>query len=257
MSGAQEHVGSAGEAAAPAPRVLKHEELRHELSAIIEGLSPHDPMPSERELMALYSVSRMTVRQAMAQLAVDGLVYRVQGSGTFVSDPAMVTKSLHLTSFSEDIRGRHMTPGGKLLTMERVPADAAIAQDLSLQPGADVIHVERCRTADGVPMCVENVWLPASLAGDLLDVGLGDSLYEFLAEAGLEPESADQRIRATVLDPREAKMLAVPPYSPALVVTRVTYDGAGVPVERALSLYRADRYDFQLTVTRSDSKGHR
>ncbi len=235
----------------------KHEALRSALTLELEHLVAHDPLPSERELMARHGVSRMTVRQAIARLADDGLVYRVQGSGTFVADPAKVTKSIQLTSFSEDIRGRRMVPGTKLLLSERVAADASLAHDLALEPGTEVVHLERLRTADGSPMCLENVWLPASLVAEVDYAETGGSLYDSMADVGLAPDYADQRIRATVLDPRDAQLLAVPSFSPALLVARVTYDARGRAVERAFGLYRADRYDFQFTVTRAGGRGRR
>lgn len=235
----------------------KYEELRSALTLEVGKLVAHDPLPSERELMARHGVSRMTVRQAIAGLADDGLVYRVQGSGTFVADPTKVTKSLHLTSFSEDIRGRRMVPGTKLLLSERLAADASVAHDLALEPGTEVVHLERLRTADGSPMCLENVWLPASLVDDVDYAGSGGSLYDKMTDAGLAPDYADQRIRATVLDPRDAQLLAVPSFSPALLVVRVTYDVRRRAVERAVSLYRADRYDVEFTVTRAGARGRR
>ena len=99
-------------------------------------------------------------------------------------------------------------------------------------------------------MCVERVWLPEGLVPGLLDAGFGESLYEALAGYGLAPQHADQSIRATVVTSEEADLLDVPAHSPALHVARVTYDAAGRTVERAHSVYRGDRYDFQLTVSR-------
>lgn len=229
----------------------KYESVRLRLrSHIVNELQPHDPLPSERELMARYGVSRMTIREALTRLADEGLVYRVQGSGTFAADPDTITKSLTLTSFSEDIRNRRMLPGSRLVTAEQVEADAQVAHDLALSPGAPVVHLERVRTADGIQMCLENVWLPASLIGESLDPGAVDSLYAHLESIGAGPERADQSIRASVVDTREAELLGVPAHSPALVVSRVTYDGRGRAIERGHSVYRADRYNFQLTVSR-------
>jgi len=232
-------------------REPKYAAVRQQLiQDIAAGMQPHDPLPSERELMARYGVSRMTVREALGRLADEGRVYRVQGSGTFVADPDTISKSLSLTSFSEDIRARRMTPGSRLVTASREEADAAVARDLVLSPGAPVHHLERVRTADGTPMCLEEVWLPVDVVGEELPATQLDSLYKRLEALGAAPERADQTIRATVVDARQAKLLGVAPHSPALVVSRTTYDGRGRPVERGRSTYRADRYDFQVSVTR-------
>lgn len=232
------------------PREPKHEVLRRLLADLIEGAEAHQMLPSERELMQRYDVSRVTVRRAVERLAQEGRVYRVQGAGTFVAESATISKSLRLTSFTEDIRARRMVPAGRILVMERVAADMTNAGDLFVEPGAPLVHLERLRTADGEPMCLENVWLPESLVPGLLDQGEPDSLYGWLEAAGIVPESADQTVRATVADARQAELLHVPPHFPALHVERVTRDARGKAIERAVSLYRADRYDFHFTITR-------
>lgn len=232
-------------------REVKWQAVREKLRLAIEaGMQPHDPFPTERELMSRYGVSRMTVREALARLVDEGLVYRVQGSGTFVADPEKITKSLSLTSFSDDIRARRMRPGSRLVSADKAGADAAVAHDLALSPGADVWHLERVRTADGTPMCLENVWLPTSVVGVDFDVAGIDSLYDHFESLGVHIDRADQTIRATVVDPRQAELLDVPAHSPALEVRRVTYDEQGRRVERGWSVYRGDRYDFSLTITR-------
>lgn len=229
----------------------KYEAIRARLEADIRaGLQPHDTLPSERQLMAAYGVSRVTVRQALSMLAEDGLVYRVHGSGTFVADPAKISKSLTLTSFSEDIAVRGMVPGASSMSVERVEADPEVAQDLGISPGATVLHIERVRTADGSPMCIENVWLPADLLPGDFGNGPLDSLYVALEELGLGPEVADQTLQATVVNTAQAALLGVAPYSPALLVSRVTYTSDQRPIERARSVYRGDRYDFRVSVQR-------
>ncbi|SCG39547.1 GntR family transcriptional regulator [Micromonospora coxensis] len=229
----------------------KHEALYTALRAEIGAdLRPHDPLPSERELVARFGVSRATVRQAIGRLEEEGLVYRAQGAGTFVADPATISKSLALTSFSEDMRNRRLTPDSRLLDLTVASASVQVARDLAVSPGADVVHVRRLRLADSLPMCLEEVWLPAERIGDLDASVIAGSLYEALAERGVRPHHADQVIAATVVDAEQARLLQVAPYSPALRVDRVTYDESGTAVERAESIYRADRYDFRITVTR-------
>lgn len=238
----------------------KYAVLRNQLDAeVLTHLVPGSPLPPERALMDTYGVSRATVRRALDLLAADGLVTRVQGAGTFVADPATVSKSIALTSFTEDIEARGMRPGSRLLHVVRQAADADIAQDLGLSPGAPIVHVSRLRTADGTPMCVENAWLPAALLPDDLST-LGaqshaggraeTSLYALLEAAGIVPETAEQTIRATVVDEDQAAQLGVAPQSPAFLVTRVTRDGSGRAIERGHSVYRADRYDFRITIQR-------
>ncbi|SDB92248.1 transcriptional regulator, GntR family [Sanguibacter gelidistatuariae] len=230
---------------------LKYEAMRAQIAAdISSGLKPHEPLPSERKLMATYGVSRMTVRRALALLVDDGLVYSRRGSGTYVADPAMISKSLSLTSFSEDVRERGMTPGARSQQVRRLPAEADVAADLALSPGAPVVHLERVRTADGLPLCIEEVWLPADLVPANFAEGAVTSLYDTLSDLGIEPEMASQTIRATVVNVEQATQLDVAPHSAAFSVSRTTYAANARPIERAHSLYRADRYDFTFSIHR-------
>lgn len=217
-------------------------------------LEPHDPLPSERSLMVTYGVSRMTVREALRSLAGKGLVYRIQGSGTFVAEPSRVSKSLALTSFSEDIRARGMVPGAHELARVTVPAPPAVAKDLGLSVGHMVMRLERVRTADDESMCLERVWVPLAVLGDAVsDRQPIESLYEVMQRAGALPVRADQTIRADIFDDEESRLLTVARRSPCLRVARIAHDARGRAVECGHSAYRADRYDFNLTITRPEA----
>jgi len=227
----------------------KSELVRQHLLALIEdGLAPHDRLPTERQLADMLQVSRLTVRRALDELTVENLVYRIQGSGTFVR-PTRIAKSMELTSFSEDMRSRGLVPGSSAIHVTEEPAGAQLAALLELSPGTPVTSVRRVRTADGAPMCLERIQIPTHVAPGLTSQDLTGSLYELLATRyGVVIDRADQSIRATVLDADDAGRLRVPTYSPAFEVRRIAIDNRGRPIERAVSLYRGDRYSYDLTV---------
>ncbi|MGH3385556.1 MAG: GntR family transcriptional regulator [Nocardioidaceae bacterium] len=213
------------------------------------GLTPHSKLPTERDLAERFSVSRLTVRRVLDRLEKDGRVYRVQGAGTFVGEPR-ISKSVELTSFSEDMRARGLVPGSRRVQVEKAAAGADIGFALGLSPADEVICVQRLRTADDEPMCLERSYLPTALVPDLA-LQPGDSLYELLVSRyGVRVVRAEQRIRVTVLDPDDAKMLSTAPFSPAFLVERTGFDGRGRAIERALSLYRGDRYSYDMTIFR-------
>jgi len=223
---------------------------RHVLQLVDLQLRPHDKLPTERELAGELEVSRLTVRRVLDTLERERRVYRVQGAGTFVREPH-VAKSLELTSFSEDMRQRGMTPGSRLLIAERRAAGARIGPELALSPGDPVVHLVRVRTADGEPICLEDSYIPEALAPTLLDMDLEGSLYELLnLHFRLQLEHAVQTIKATVVDEQDARLLAVPTFSAAFRVERTGYDARGRAIERAESLYRADRYRYDVTLYR-------
>lgn len=237
-------------------RQPKYEELREALiSTIRHELTPHAPLPSERELMRAYGMSRDTVRTAIGGLIDEGLAYRIQGSGTYVAETIKVSKSLRLSSFSEDMRDRGLRPSTKVLEAVEVPADARIARDLGISPGEAVILIHRVRLADGQPMALERTYLPSSRVPGLLEHDIAGSLYDVLESVySIRLQRALQQIRGTVLRVDEAALLEVPAHSPALHVSRLSVDRWGAPVESSETIYRADRYTFTMTITRDPTR---
>lgn len=222
----------------------KGEELQEILEGFIANLEAGARLPAERVLAERYRVARATVTQAIDELASKGLVYRVHGSGTFVAEPKF-RQPQTLTSFTEDMRARGMTPGSIVLAREVAPASAVIARHLEVVQGTAVVQIERVRTANGEPMALERSYLPAGRFPGLEAVDLTDvSLYTLLAERwGVWVAAADQWAAAVRLTEEEAQILGVDVEQPALLFQRVTHDQAGSIIEYVRSLYRGDRYE--------------
>jgi GntR family transcriptional regulator len=237
------------------PRLKTTKPRGQQLEEILEGLvassAPGDPVPSERALAERYGVARMTARQAIETLLRKGLVYRQQGSGTFVAEARLVQPE-SLTSFSEDIRARGMTPGATVLLREVRSSPRMVANRLQLPLGTDVVVIERLRTADGVPLALETAYLPAARFPGLERVNLaGSSLYALLRIGwGVEVEAADQWLAPAALTAGQAALLGVAAQEPAFRFQRLTYDREGVPIEYVVSLYRGDRYEVHMRLER-------
>lgn len=228
----------------------KYHDIHRQLLAQIGRLAPGDALPQERELAEHFAVSRMTVRQALALLADEGRIYSVRGRGTFVAD-RRIAKESELTSFSQDMAARGMRAGSRLLRAHETSAGPVVGRDLEIPEEARVFHLERIRLADGLPMCLESVHLPARLFSELLEQPLDGSLYELLARRYRTIITrAEQTLSAVALTGTQADLLGVRPHAPALLARRISADARGRLVERAESRYRADRYAFHLTVRR-------
>lgn len=228
----------------------KHQELRQTLLSEITRMPEHAPLPTEREIAARHGVSRTTVRLALDALEAEGRVYRIQGAGTFVANQ-VVSKSLALTSFSEDMATRGMRPSSRLLAADVIPAGEKLGAALRLSPSDEVVRVSRLRLADGTPMCLENVHLPAARVPGLLDADLSGSLYRLLSERyQVEIHRAEQVVRAVDLDETRALLLGVPVGGSGLHVERVGLDQRDRPIEATTTTYRADRYEVRFTVRR-------
>lgn len=231
----------------------KYETVANGIRDIIaNSLAPHDALPSERELMATYSVSRMTVRAAIAKLIDEGRVYNVHGSGTYVGSIDQFSKTPKLTSFTEDMTSRGFVPSSRPLALARIEADGEIARQLGIPVGTECTHLRRLRLADGNPMALEDVYVPCAVL-EIEQLRLDQSLYAQLTEAGHEVHRAEQEVQAITLDEEGSRLLGVPTGSAALSVERVSSSRRGQLIEFARTIYRADRYSFHLAVTRDSN----
>jgi GntR family transcriptional regulator len=210
--------------------------------AIKEALIPPGAaIPGERDLAQRLNVSRVTVRKAIKALVDDRLLVQRPGARTSVADRVEKPVS-QFASFSQDMLARGHAPGTIWLGRERAVALPAEAMALGLSPGAEVCRLHRLRTADGTPMAVEFSVVPGEFLPDAEFVAT--SLYAALEEQGHEPVRALQRMRATIAEPEEAKLLGLTRGAPILEIERRCFLATGRAVEYCRSRYRGDRYDF-------------
>lgn len=228
--------------------VPKHVQLRAILLDLADNhLGPDAPVPSERELMSRFGVSRATVREAIGQLVNEGRLYRIHGKGTFVGRERVETQ-LHLASFTDDMRRRGLDPATLVRSITEQEPAPGVQAALGLADGDLVWRVERLRLAAGIPMALEIGWLPAALLPGLVGEDLSGSLYALLASRyGLAIDRGDQTAWAEVADRSNAALLGVPPGAPLMVFRRTSAAGATL-VEHVTSWYRGDRYQVHMSL---------
>ncbi|MCW2853482.1 MAG: putative transcriptional regulator, GntR family [Nocardioides sp.] len=236
--------------------LTKHAQLSDALAELaVTELGPDAAIPSERELMTTYAVSRATVRKAIDVLVSDGLLHRVHGKGTFVATPRLESR-LHLASFSQDMRRRGLEPSTRLLSVELDEPPSEVAKTLGLGPDGSAWRVDRVRLADGEPIALEHGWYPRALLPGLDRHDLGGSLYELFADVFDAPiDAAEQTLWGETADAATARRLDAPVNTPLLVFRRVS-SSAGRPLEHVVSRYRGDRYQIHMSLGRDDL-GHR
>lgn len=230
-------------------RSLKHVQVREYVRSLVAGEAPGSPAPSERELVNRFGVARMTVRQAMDSLVVEGLLERIPGRGTFVARPRRV--STPVLSFTEQMSRRGLLPESQTLLARREQAGPGVARVLGLTEGDPVIHWRRLRRADGAPMCIEDAYLNEVLLPGFLQGGMPTSLYEELATRGLRPTWVEDSVGADVATGEEAELLEVATASPVLRSQRRALSDDKV-VEVSRSVYRADRYTLRIQLAQED-----
>src|SRR5512140_1166917 len=113
------------------PRLPKYYQVKRQLLELTAALDAGSPVPPERELAQHYGTSRTTVRQALAELVVEGRLLRLQGKGTFVAKPK-VAQLLELASYTQGMRAHGLHPQTKILDTSYVPADAQLSELLAV-----------------------------------------------------------------------------------------------------------------------------
>jgi GntR family transcriptional regulator len=223
--------------------LTKQRETRERVLELIEPLSVGEAIPAERQLGIDLGVSRLTVRAALDELVREGYLVRRRGAGTFVAEPK-VAKGIDITSFSDDMRARGLTPESHTLDLRVAMAGARLGRILHVSPSEEILSVKRLRLADGDPMAIELLHTRASLVPGLTGKDLEEnSFYDLLASRyEISIVGGTQTVEPTVTNEEESASLGVPLHSPALLFERVTRSSTGDVVEFTSSTYRGDRY---------------
>jgi GntR family transcriptional regulator len=205
-----------------------------------------DQLPTERQLAQELSVSRMTVRQALAVLTDQGLVNSQHGIGNFVTRPMMEQPVDILVGFSDNMLKKGIKPSARLLELKSINADQLLAGELHIPTGDPVFAIRRLRLADNIPAALEYSYFPQRYAPDLDRHDLEQrSIYAILAEEyKIALAGAVQTLEPVVALAHQAKLLQIPKGSPLMLVTRTSADDQQRIVEFAKDLYRGDSFRF-------------
>jgi GntR family transcriptional regulator len=218
---------------------------------IVAGEWDHgQAIPSERDLAAKLSVNRLTVRQAIQELADQGVLVRKHGVGTFVRRPVTSQILLKFGSFSEDMRSLGQDAESRLVDFSTGSADGPTAAGLSIAPGDRTTHVTRLRVLDGSPIMVSISVLPTARCPITRDDVASGSLYQALRRINREPVRTEQTIGALRAGSAYGRLLGVGPGEPLVHVEGIGYDAGDEPVEFYRNYAVADRIRFSVRLHR-------
>lgn len=209
---------------------------------------PGSPIPSERDLSAMYGLSRMTVRHAIDRLVSTGLLYRVNGKGTYVSEPKVKFKALSLAGLREQTINIGYSPSAKLLGIERVLANQKVASVLKVEENVPLFLIERVMYGNNIPLGLHRSYIPIHLCPDLDKMDLSNqSLYTILRENyGIFIQRASETLETTLSTPRESLLLNVSPGSPMFLLRITMFDAKEQPIEFVKVIFRGDRVQLSL-----------
>lgn len=203
-----------------------------------------DLLPSEKELMNMYKVSRLTARAAMNRLATDRLVVKLQGKGTFVAAPKMNFKLGSLYRADEEILMKYYKIKTEVLVLKKVVPDKPIKLYLDIPEKEKVIFLERIKYANETPFALIKSYIPYHYVPDLESLNLTDkSLYQTIENFyQLQLLETEEIIEAINADNRTSKLLNVKPGTSLLLNNRLTRLIDGSPIEYGIVQYRSDIY---------------
>lgn len=223
--------------------------LRQEASA----LEPGARLASEAQLRERFSISRVTLRQALTHLQRAGVLKSRPGLGWFtsVSRPAdeqeppraVFEPAGLLMSFTDLARSRGLEPDSVVLDQSLHEATVPEAEALAVAPGAPIMRLQRLPRIDGLAVAVDTSLVPLSVLPEAMSVNFAAvSLHDCFRAAGAAPAVVELEVEAMVAGATEAKQLDVARGAPLLHMRQAFFDGTGRPIERGFITYRADRY---------------
>ncbi len=220
-------------------------------------------VPGELALMQQFSVARVTVRRALAQLAQEGLISREPGRGTRALPPLSASKvnsmgsksqRAQLTGLLENLVTMGLRTTVKVLSVQRLPASDEVAMALQLKAGDVVQKAQRVRLTKDGPLSHITTWVPETIACNFGRKELAQKpILMLLEESGVKVGRAEQSISAKLADASMAQHLDVAIGSALLAVSRLIYDTDDKPIQWLHGLYRPDRYEYQMQLSRVGS----
>jgi len=232
------------------PRLPLYHRIENDLkNKIFSGnYKPGDILPSERELIEIYKVSRLTAREAVSRLANQGLVRKIQGKGTFVSTPKSENSMGSLYSEGEEVLMRNYEIKTKVIDLKIIIPDAMVSKYLELEDSKEkVVYLERLRYANNYPVALIKSYLPCSLVPDLELVDFTNkSLYRTLEESyRMQLYDANEIIEAVKADSRCADLLGIKQGAPLLFNHRTVRLLDRTTIEYETVMYRSDIYKYR------------
>jgi len=222
---------------------------RHiQISIATNNLKPGDSVPGEIELSEVYGVSRVTVRNALQELVAEGLLYRIQGKGTFVSQPVIQRAEPLVTSFFYEMIESSRKPFAEV-TSEVCKPDAEIQRILKLDPDELVIVTRRLRYVDDEPIVYQVNITRESVCPGLLSEDLTNQSFQYTIEIkyGIPIIEVDESLTSVAPDEEMARLLNIPSGVPLLVDTRILYGVDGMIIGMSKAHFRGDRYTYKIT----------
>ncbi|WP_197068499.1 GntR family transcriptional regulator [Photobacterium gaetbulicola] len=213
---------------------------------------PGEALPTEAQLREAFSVSRVTVRQALKLLVEQNVLESIQGSGTYVKENKVNYDMYEYSSFYEKLSHLDVKTHSEILAFEITTPAPAIAEALEIEETDRIFYVKRVRFIDENPVTLEETWMPLSLFPDLTYEVMQGSKYEFIeGTKKMVIDRSEQEI-IPVLPPQEVvNQLAIPADQPIIEKVTKGYLVDGTVFEYSRNYFKSSDYKFTLVAKRN------
>ncbi|HEM2865904.1 GntR family transcriptional regulator [Streptococcus suis] len=204
-------------------------------------------MPTENELMEIYSYSKDTIRKALSLLEMDGYIQKRQGRNSIILDHNLVRKPYvsELKTVSELNRSAHHQVQTELTNLYIVQGQPEVMKELEVDEKTDLYRVSRVRTIDGERLEYEISYFDRRIVPYLSKEVAESSIYQYLEEElGLEISHSRREISFRFATEEEKSLLDLADYDMVVSVTSTTYLADGRPFQYGTITYRPDKVTF-------------
>lgn len=226
-------------------------QLKKDLTCkISEGVwKPGECIASERELCELYSVSRMTVRQAIGELVQDGILFKIKGKGTFVCEQTFKQKDI--MSFTEIIEQAGKDLKTEVIEFSKIDTPEHLVSVFNLN---ELYRIKRKRLVDNECVALETVFIPVDYCGYMDEEILRGSLYKVLERFGYVVDYSDSSIISIIMDDELKRVFNVDKQVPMLKIISETYDNNKKMIFLEEAIYRSDKFILKVNISRREGK---
>ncbi|WP_075980517.1 GntR family transcriptional regulator [Bacillus massilinigeriensis] len=206
---------------------------------------PGTAIPSENELSETYGVNRLTVRTAIEGLTKEGIVRPIQGKGVYVMGGRINRDLDTLSGFSRTLREKDSEPKINVLYQKIRKAGRKYSKIFEIEEEAEIHYIKRVCFADGSPMSIEEIFVPASIMSNLNELNVSDfSMYDLYDFYKINVTNAYQTLDIVTLDQNESRLLNINTSQAVYLFSSITYADEKTPIEYAKTYVRADLCEF-------------
>jgi GntR family transcriptional regulator len=239
---------------APGAVALYHRVYTVLRERLVAGQYPADkPLPGELDLAAAFGVSRVTMRRALDELVLEGLIERSRGRGSFprTAPAAAAPVSGSISGLLDNIIAMGLKTSVRILALESLVAPPDVAAAMGLEAADKVQKAVRVRSLDGAPLALMTTFVPQAIASFTRRQLTETPMLKLLEAEGVSVAHADQTLSAQLADAEVAPLLDVSYGAALLAVTRLVRDDTGRAVQLLRGLYRPDRYEYRMSLDRT------